>query len=283
MVPLGLVSVLIEGLDHPEGVAFGPDGCVYAGGEAGQIYRIDKHGKSEVIASTGGFILGLCLDAECNVYACDAKSKALFRISPTGDTTLFSKGCSQRPMVTPNFPAFDAQGYLYVADSGDWHRNNGVIYRIGPDGETHVASEVASQFPNGLALNDKGDQLYVALSNVPGIVSLEVYDDGRLGIPKPVVELPRAIPDGLAFDIAGNLFVGCYTPDVVYKLSPDRRLSIFLEDWESTVLSSPTNIAFGGPQLSTMLLASLGRWHLAKLQADVPGLPLRYPKLSAAS
>ena len=30
-----------EGLDHPECVAWGCDGYAYAGGEAGQIYRID--------------------------------------------------------------------------------------------------------------------------------------------------------------------------------------------------------------------------------------------------
>ena len=35
------VSVLVDGLDHPEGIAWGLDGYAYAGGEAGQLYRID--------------------------------------------------------------------------------------------------------------------------------------------------------------------------------------------------------------------------------------------------
>ena len=35
------VSVLVDGLDHVEGIAWGLDGYCYAGGEAGQIYRID--------------------------------------------------------------------------------------------------------------------------------------------------------------------------------------------------------------------------------------------------
>ncbi len=31
-----------NGLDHPEGVAVGPDGMIYAGGESGQVYRIES-------------------------------------------------------------------------------------------------------------------------------------------------------------------------------------------------------------------------------------------------
>jgi hypothetical protein len=35
------VSVLVDGLDHPEGVAWGLNGFAYAEGEAVQVYRID--------------------------------------------------------------------------------------------------------------------------------------------------------------------------------------------------------------------------------------------------
>jgi gluconolactonase len=35
-------EVFAEGLDHPEGLAFDRDGNLWAGGELGQIYRIDS-------------------------------------------------------------------------------------------------------------------------------------------------------------------------------------------------------------------------------------------------
>jgi hypothetical protein len=40
-------SPFADGLVHPEGVAWGPAGYVYAGGEAGQAYRadLDERGK----------------------------------------------------------------------------------------------------------------------------------------------------------------------------------------------------------------------------------------------
>jgi hypothetical protein len=48
-------ATFVDGLDHPEGVALGPDGKVYAGGEGGQVYRIDYASRHvETYADTGG-------------------------------------------------------------------------------------------------------------------------------------------------------------------------------------------------------------------------------------
>ncbi len=45
---------LVEGPDHPESVAWGPDGRYFAGGEAGQIYQIDPDGNC--FAGRTGFL-----------------------------------------------------------------------------------------------------------------------------------------------------------------------------------------------------------------------------------
>ena len=92
-------------LDHAEGVAAGPDGFLYAGGEAGQIYRIDADGSVREIASTGGFIYGVTLDAAGNVYACDYGNASVIRISSEGLVTTYSTGTTGSPMRVPNFSA----------------------------------------------------------------------------------------------------------------------------------------------------------------------------------
>jgi gluconolactonase len=180
-------------------------------------------------------------------------------------------------MSVPNYPVFDADGNLYVSDSGGWKENGGCLFRIRPDGETEVVGEGLEAFPNGMALHPDGSRLYVVLSNLPGVVSLALANDGTVGTPQTVVELPRHVPDGLAFDVAGNLYISCYTPDVIYRLSPEGDLSILAEDWESVTFATPTNIAFAGPERRTLVVASLSRWHLTKGEMPIAGARLQYP------
>ena len=274
------VAILADGLDHPECVAWSLDGHLYAGGEAGQIYRISLVGAITEIASTGGFILGLCLDGDGNIYACDLKRQAVMRIDRHAQVTIYSNGSPERRMVLPNYPVFDHAGRLYVSDSGGWHENNGCIFLISSEGATRVVSTQASAFPNGMALSPDGASLYVVLSNLPGVVKLPVDSDGALGPPQAVVELPGTVPDGLAFDCEGGLYISCYNPDVIYRLSANGELTVVVEDKERTCISAPTNLAFAGADLRTLIAANFGVWHLTQSRVSVPGSSLRYPVLS---
>jgi gluconolactonase len=269
-----------EGLDHPEGVAWGPDGSVYAGGEAGQVYRVDlEKGGYEQIACTGGFTLGVTLDANLNIYTCDPALHKVMKITPKGEIQVYSEGSSTRKFLTPNYSVFDRDGNLYVSDSGEFQKNNGCLVCIRRDGSTEVISEKLPAFPNGMALSPAGDELYVVLSTWPGVVKVRLLGEGRVGDPQTVVELPGTVPDGLAFDSAGNLLISCYAPNYIYRLSPADGLALLVSDWMNVTLPAPTNIAFCGPDLQTLVAAGLSRWHLSKARMSVPGLPLIYPKL----
>ena len=273
------VSVLVDGLDHPEGIAWGLDGYAYAGGEAGQVYRIDIE-KREVsqFADTGGFLLGLALDANHNIYACDTGNAAVMKITQDGDVSVYSSGAEDEPFSVPNYPAFDAEGNLYVCDSGDWHGDNGKIYRVRPGGEAEVWDRRPKEFPNGLCMAPDGGSIYVAMSvNPPRVERIHVEDDGSAGRMETAAEFPMTVPDGVAFDADGNLYVSMYRPDVIYRVTPDGQIDILADDFEGTLIACPTNIAFCGPDLKTLLSANLGRWHVTRYDIGVAGHPLNYP------
>ena len=121
--PISDVEFIVGGapgdLDHPEGVTWGPDGFAYAGGEAGQIYRIDVEARTyEQIASLEGFVAGLCCDQDANIYACDIGAHKVMRIEAGGGAvSVLSTGTAEVPMVVPNYPCFHPSGDLYVSDS----------------------------------------------------------------------------------------------------------------------------------------------------------------------
>ena len=276
------VSVFGEGLDHPEGIAWGLDGYAYAGGEAGQLYRIDiEKREATEFASTGGFVLGIAMDAHHNIYACDAGNRAVMKITPGGDVSTYSSGATDEPFKTPNYPAFDLEGNLFVCDSGDWKADNGRIFKIRPGGETEVWDRRQKEFPNGLCLGPDGSSLYIAMSvNPPRVNWVSINSDGSAGATETFIELPKTVPDGVAFDTDNNLYVSMYRPDVIYRVSPSRQAEILAEDPEGTLIAAPTNIAFYGDNLDLLLSANIGRWHITHYEIGKTGLRLSYPDLS---
>lgn len=269
---------IADGLDHPECVAWDPRGFVYAGGEAGQLYRIDVGaGSFEQLCTTNGWILGICLDGAGGAYLCDPVNRCVYLARDDGSLKVLSSGTEQRSMTTPNFPVFDSSGSLYVSDSGAWEQPSGCIFRIAPDGATELWSEAAPHFTNGLALDAAGEYLYVAESTLPGVSRIRINPDGSAGRREIVVEMPMTVPDGLAFDSDGTLYIACYRPDRVYTLSGAGHLEIFLDDYQGTEIGAPTNVAFGGPDMRTMFIASLARWHVGATHVAVAGQPLHRP------
>lgn len=114
------ITIFADGLDHPECVAVHPDGTVWAGGEAGQVYRISADGKFiEEVTNTGGFVLGISFSPDASWLAiCDLKKKCVWKYDlHTKLLSVFSDG-SSRKFITPNYSVFDEQGNLYVSDSG---------------------------------------------------------------------------------------------------------------------------------------------------------------------
>lgn len=277
LVDLGAVSTLTTGLDHPECVAVDRSGVVYAGGEAGQIYRVSESGDNAEIANTGGFVLGLALDGNDNVYACDMVSKAVMRVEPSGVVSRFAAGTSDRPMANPNFPAFAEDGCLFVSDSGTFGANDGCIWSVTAQGECRLASTEPSAFPNGITLSPDRRFLYVVLSTLPGIGRLPIANGEVTGRFELIAKLPPdTVPDGVAALESGELVVSCYAPDALFLVDGAGKVQLLAVDPIHAVLSCPTNVAFAGDR-TTMVIANFGGWHLSQMTTSWVGVAPCYP------
>ncbi|MBO2450328.1 SMP-30/gluconolactonase/LRE family protein [Actinomadura barringtoniae] len=269
MAPLTEARVFFDGLftsprlDHPEGVAVHPDGSVWCGGEAGQIFRIDPDGKNvEQVATTNGFVLGIAFDhAAEHLYICDIGHPGVFRLDlASGEVSLFADGAGGHRFVNPNYPVIDAQGRIYVSDSRQLDEPGPAVFRYEPDGKGEVWDERPMAFANGLALAPDEASLYVVESFLPGITRVEIRADGSAGDRATVAELPGTVPDGIAFGPDGLLYVGCYEPSTVLRLTPEGRPETVAHDLTAHTLCHPTNLAFRG---TTAYVANLGRWHIS--------------------
>jgi gluconolactonase len=269
-IPLSRFQIFAEGLDHPEGLAFDADGELWAGGELGQIYRMNRRGRLTEAARIGGFCLGLTFSQEQELYVCNFKLPALVRMNRKGRVLDSWERVGSRKLKTPNFSVFDSEGNLYFSDSGDFGEVNGWVYRLRPNGKTEVFAGPFA-FANGLSLSADERFLYVVQSTRNNVAEVEIKGDGRAGKPRVYASGLERIPDGAAFDARGNLYVTCYASHNLYKVAKDGKVSLLAYDPAGTMIAGPTNIAFGGPNFDQMFVANLGRWHICRAPAGVRG------------
>lgn len=270
-------TIFAEGLDHPECMVYHSDGSVWAGGEAGQVYKISKDGKKvEEVARTNGFILGLAFSPDGSwLLVCDLAKKCLWRLD-TKDYALtkFADGGGGHLFNIPNYACFDSKGDVYVSESGAFREVTGKILKFDGTGKGKVWCEGPFNFANGMAIDKDEKFIYVVCSFLPGVERIQIKSDGTAGDREVFATMPESVPDGLAFDQAGNLYVSCYAPNKIFKVSPDRTISTLIDDWEAHTISNPTNIAFGGDNFDQLFVANLGRWHISKTDVGIKGLKL---------
>jgi gluconolactonase len=272
---LDSLTVVAGGLDHPEAVTVGPDGLLYAGSESGDIYRIPADGGSaEVIANVGGFVLGLCCDGASNLYVCDWGGRRIARVDRDGSVDTYCDSANGRPLTCPNYCLFDADGRLWLSDSGSEEPTpTGRVVRVSAGGgDAEVLDIRPLRFSNGLALGQDGRLFIVESLPDPGIA---IYADGML---QDYARLPGTVPDGVALTQDGVLYVSCFQPNRIVRIAAeDQTIDVVLEDWTGLHLLTPTNVSFYGADLDRLAIASLGGWDIKSVVTSDRGQPLFYP------
>ena len=264
-------EVFANYLDHPECCAFDRKGNLWAGGEAGEIYRIDSKGGVEEVTRLSGFCGGLAFSPEDDLFVCNP-GHGVVRVTASGQQEVFASKSEGGKLIEPNFPVFDQSGNLYVTDSGAWKGNIGRLLRFDPQG---AGTEIAGGFgyANGLALSEDDGCIFMAESDTRKIYRISL-GNGRSTADRVEVytESPGAVPDGLSLDQEGNLYITSYGSHAIYRVDPARTVHLLAQDPDGMMLGGPTNLAFGGPDGDWVYVANLCRWTITRARVGRKGL-----------
>src|ERR1051326_2172487 len=244
-IPIERFEIFANGLDHPECLAFDRDGFLWAGGEAGQVYRISPRREVETIANLGGFCGGVAWSPEEDLWVCNPKH-GIVRVRPSGEWSVFAQG-----MICPNYGLFDSRGNYYVTDSGNWMKRNGRLLRFAPDGTGEVLLDQFG-YTNGLALSADEQRLFMVESDTDRVFAVDL----QTARAEVYAEQVGRMPDGLALDAEGNLYASCCASDDIYRIAPSGMKTLYAYDRWAILLSRPTNLAFHDGYL---YVSNLGR------------------------
>lgn len=293
------VEVFGKGVMKAEGVVIDKAGNAWGGGRNGTVYKVSPEGKVQEVAQlpSGSIPNGVTLDRAGNFVYCDLGKKAMMRLSPDGKVSMIADRVGTVTLTLPNFASYDAEGNLYVSNSSTRDINNaltelskpepnGALVRIRPDGRGEVVA-TGIYLANGTAIDPKEEAVYVLESTRNDCLRIAIKKDGTFGKPEIYAKNFPALPDGMAFDVEGNLYVTL--PGVVKdgKLAPAHQIikvdtrgnwTMLIDDPAGQKLNFPTNCAFGGPGLQDLYFANLEGDHFSRVHTSFRGHPLYHQR-----
>lgn len=166
---------------------------------------------------------------------CDSQASALVRFDADGAFVQndIQGYCGGEPVLVPNDVITDGEGNVYFTDSV---RHTGTVGFIGADGTQKIIAKNLD-YPNGLALANDGQTLFVAESYQNRILAFELEAAGVVrsrsvlaNLPQhPSNEMVNNLPDGIKVDADDHLWVAHYGMGCIHRLSPEGLLCQSIE------------------------------------------------------
>jgi gluconolactonase len=250
------MTVLAEGLGHPEGPYPLPDGrVVFANSYKSEIGVWDPKKKGfGTYAFTGGAPNACMLGSDGKVYYTGGinvgswlpeqkRPACIARATPEGKIEIVATEADGVKFDGPNDLSFGPDGKLYFTDSGDWDAekkpHKGRIIVIEKDGKAHILDELDHTYPNGIVVEPDGSVVWVESYTLKMI---RRRSNGKKELLHTFKE--KHIPDGFKIDSSGNFWVTTVTSNGIDVVGKDGKAIDFLETG-----GVPLNCVFGGTSL----------------------------------
>ena len=289
------MSVFAQDVSNPEGPVCLPDGSwVVTEMGRGIITHVSADGRARRAIAHTGRPNGLTLDKDSNLWVAESRYPALLRLTLDSEVTTVSKGSADLPFLWPNDLCFGPDGAIYMTDSGVLLEDmrgiqspiaaydvpvDGRLFRVDPTTGECSLLDRGLRFANGIAFGPGGEELYVSETLTGSIYCYTIVDGqvkggrrlfGNVMIKPPIEHGQMAGPDGMAFDVEGNLYVAVLIQGDITVLGPNGSMVERLEI-DGTF---PTNVAFARPDERRLLVTEGSRNQLLMLETEADGLPL---------
>ena len=290
--------IFLKDVSNPEGPVCLEDGSwVFTEMDLGAISHVSSGGAARRIITQTGLPNGLTIDLKGNIWVAEAKQRALLQVDLSGRVTECSRGSPELPFLLPNDLCFGPDGWIYMTDSGILLEDmralpsplaaydlqyDGRVFRIDPRTGMCSLIDRGLRLTNGIAFGPLGNDLYVAETLSGNIYRYEI-EAGKSKrereifanvMVKPPEEFGRiAGPDGMAFDMDGNLYIAVLIQGDITVL--DRFGNV--RERIKTDGSLPTNLAFDRTGSKRFLVTEAENNQLLLIDAPHEGLPL-YPQ-----
>ena len=298
-IPLSDVEVFGKGALQAEGVVIDKDNFVYGGGRNGIMYKVDPDGKVSELATLpeGSIPNGVTMDKNGDLIYCDLGKQAVMRVTQSGQVSMIADQVGGVKLTLPNFATYDAEGNLYVSNTSTADVNtvlpelgnpapNGALVCIRPNGKNEVVA-TGIYAANGTAIPPEEDAVFVLESSHDDCLRIAIKKDGTFGKPEVYSKNFPSLPDGMAFDTDGVMYVtlpgqakdgGLSLTNQIIRVDTNGEWTLMIDDPESQKLVAPTNCAFGGPGLKDLYFANLEGENFCRIHTQVTGHPLYHQR-----
>ena len=301
-----------SGLHRPECVLAVPDGSLYTCDWTLGIARTAPDGSTgpavEADLIGQGFRPnGFALTADGDfVFANLGRGGGVWRVGRTGEARPFATELEDGSRVPhANFVLLDGdRAWVTISATTRGHQHyraeddSGLVLLV-QDGTVTVAAD-GLNWTNELRVSPDGRHLFVNETFACRTTRYDVAADGALTDPVRIDFPPDTFPDGMAFDAEGALWIVCVITNRVLRVAPDLTWSVLFEDlapsgaeaiaaYAQGVLTfdhiassrgsrtaNLSSLAFGGPDLRTLYLGSLGGDAVQVLRSPVAGQPMEH-------
>jgi gluconolactonase len=277
---------LATGFVFTEGPLWHPDGFFYfteilswrATGDRpvldlpSRLHRVALGGEPVLVRDCPEGANGTTFDLDGNLIVCEPDARGVARIRADGSREVIAGTYDGKRLNLPNDIICRSDGSIYFTDPNlrvplekrelaDSH-----VFRLDPDGR--LTSIANCEYPNGLAFSPDERILYVANTRwTPYLLAFTLDEAGNVTRRRIFADMSseaEGVPDGLKVDAAGRVY--CTGPGGVWVFEPDgTKLGVI------SVPEVPANLAFGGPDLRTVLITA--RTSVYTMRVMTPGQP----------